>query len=74
MSEGFECPVCSIWNPPSKDGIGAHLRCDCDYDWDADGNLVVDLEEPNPDTPMGIYTPTSYHQTGGTDSQQNKEE
>ena len=39
--EGFECPVCSIWNPPSADGIGAHLRCDCDYDWDANGNLVV---------------------------------
>ena len=36
--------------------------------------MLLDLEEHDPDTPKGIYTPTSYHQTGGTDPQQNKEE
>lgn len=36
--------------------------------------ILRNLEEHDPDTPKGIYTPTPYHQTGGTDPQQNKEE
>ena len=30
--------------------------------------VLLDLEELDPDTPMGIYTPTPYHQTGGTNT------
>lgn len=36
--------------------------------------VLLDLDEYDPDAPMGIYTPTPYHQTGGTNPQQNKEE
>lgn len=51
-----------------------HLRSYAREDVETLLAVLLDLEELDPDAPMGIYTPTPYHQTGGTDPQQNKEE
>ena len=51
-----------------------HLRSHERKDVEALLAVILDLEELDPDAPMGIYTPTPYHQTGRTDPQQNKEE
>lgn len=43
---GFDCPACGIYLRPCKvTPGGVHYTCNCDYDFDSSGTLIITEEE-----------------------------